>query len=117
MTDDQAMAFEFDLAAAPEKVWRALTVPALVERWLPLKGAAAPGLGSTVKTELVEADPPNRLSWRWRETDEEEDDLVTFMLAPNGSGGTALRLVHMRHAFVLPSPANGNAVMMMLRVA
>ena len=114
MTDDQAMAFEFDLAAAPEKVWRALTVPALVERWL---GAAAPGLGSKVRKELVEADPPKMLSWRWREADEEEDDLVTFMLAPNGSGGTALRLIHMRHAFVLPAPANGNAVMMMLRAA
>ena len=116
MSEDQAIAFEFDLAATPEKVWRALTVPALVERWLPLKGAAAPGLGSTVKTELVEADEPNRLSWRWRE-DGEEDDLVTFMLAPNGSGGTVLRLIHMRRAFVLPAPANGNAVMMMLRAA
>ncbi len=115
MSEDQAMAFEFDLKAAPEKVWRALTVPALVERWLPLKGEA-PGLGTKVETELVEADPPNRLSWRWRE-DGEEDDLVTFMLAPNGSGGTVLKLIHMRRAFVLPTPANGNAVVMMLRAA
>lgn len=114
MSEDGAMAFEFDLAAAPEKVWRTLTVPALVERWL---GATAPGLGSKVEKELVEADEPNRLSWRWREADEEEDDLVTFMLTPNGTGGTMLRLVHMRHAFVLPAPANGNAVMVMLRAA
>lgn len=114
MSEDGAMAFEFDLKAAPDKVWRALTVPALLARWLPLKNA--PGRDAKVETTLVEADEPNRLSWRWRE-DGEEDDLVTFTLTPNGSGGTALKLIHLRHAFVLPVPANGNAVMMMLRAA
>ena len=112
MTHDGAMAFEFELAAPPDKVWRALTVPALVERWLPLRDEA-PGLGAKVEAELVAADPGKSLSWRWREAGE-ADDLVTFTLLPNGSGGTALRLIHMRRAFVLPAPANGNAVMMML---
>lgn len=115
MSEDGAMAFEFDLEAAPDKVWRALTVPALLARWLPLE-ARAPGLDRKVETTLIESDPPNRVSWRWRVAGE-EDDLVTFTLTPNGSGGTALKLIHMRHAFVLPAPANGNAVMMVLHAA
>jgi uncharacterized protein YndB with AHSA1/START domain len=113
---DGAMAFEFDLDAAPEKVWRALTVPALLERWLLPEGGNAPGLDAQVETELLEADPPRSLSRRWREAGQ-DDDLVSVTLTPNEAGGTALKLVHMRRAFALPEPANGNSVMMLLRAA
>jgi uncharacterized protein YndB with AHSA1/START domain len=120
--DHDAMAFEFDLAAPPEKVWRALTIPALVERWLLPTGddgrmvGRPAGLGTHVEAQLIEADPPRLLSWRWSETDT-PDDLVTFTLAPNGEGGTLLRLLHTRQVAVLPQPANGNGMTMMLRAA
>jgi uncharacterized protein YndB with AHSA1/START domain len=120
--DENTLAFSFELEAPPEKVWRALTMPALLERWLQLTGSngrlsGAPGrLGTRVSAELVDADPPRRLTWRWRETDA-SDDLVTFTLSPNSAGGTALRLVHTRQVLLLPQPANGNATTMMRRAA
>ena len=34
MTDTDALVFECALDAPPEKVWRALTIPEYLERWL-----------------------------------------------------------------------------------
>jgi uncharacterized protein YndB with AHSA1/START domain len=102
----QQLAFEYELEAPPEKVWRALTVPALRDHWL------RPAQASVV-AEVVEADPPARLSWRWREIGRPAD-LVTFTLRPNGEGGTLLRLVHARQPERAPPPAaNSNATMAM----
>jgi uncharacterized protein YndB with AHSA1/START domain len=103
---DGRLDFDCELEAPPEKVWRALTIPALRERWL---GADAPA-----EPEVIAAEPPHRLSWSWRE-DGEPDGVVTFTLTPTESGGTALRLVHRRAAQPVPMPAaaNGNVPMML----
>ncbi|MDR3474184.1 MAG: SRPBCC domain-containing protein [Devosia sp.] len=102
----QQLAFEYQLEAPPEKVWRALTVPALRDYWL------RPAQASVV-AEVVEADPPARLSWRWHETGRPAD-LVTFTLRPNGEGGTLLRLVHARQPeWTLRPAANMNVTMAM----
>jgi uncharacterized protein YndB with AHSA1/START domain len=114
------LVFDFDLPAPPEKVWRALTIPALLDRWLlpaeesdagRFAGTPEP-LGRHIEAEVLEAEPPRRLRWSWRERGERAD-VVTFTLLPNGDGGTALRLVHERRivAMLLPKPANGNTAM------
>ena len=100
----QAITFEFDLPHAPEKVWRALTDPALLSEWLlpvlELKldpGAAfrfktepRPGWDGTVDCQLVEIEPLRKLSYTWRVPF--LDTVVTFTLTPTASG-TRLNLV------------------------
>lgn len=102
-----AMEFEFELEAPPAKVWRALTVDELLKAWL-LEGTDA----ATEAPEVIEADPPHRLSWGFRDS-ADEPALVTITLTPNDSGGTALRLVHRRVATLRPAAnSNGPALRM-----
>jgi uncharacterized protein YndB with AHSA1/START domain len=85
-SDDKAAAssvdllrLDFDLAHPPEKVWRALTDPALLAEWLlPVvgfrleQGAAftfnappQPGWDGTVNCRVREIDPHRKMSWAW----------------------------------------------------
>jgi len=109
----QRLTFSVELDAPPEKVWRALTVPAFVDRWL-APDEPPPGSGpKTVAAEVIDAEPPRRLSWNWREAGEPEGT-VTFWLTPNQTGGTSLRLVHVRGVPAIRPAANSNAITMML---
>ena len=101
-TQDRAkqLVFEYQLDAPPEKVWRALSIPAFRERWLPAEVEAI----SSVQGEEV----------RYRLREEEPlflESVVTFQLAPN-EGGTELRIIHSltdaRLAGQPPAPANSN---------
>ena len=101
----QAIAFEIDLRHPPEKVWRALTDPALLAEWLlptiDLKlapGAAFmfktqpyPGWDGTVHCQFVEIEPQRKLSYTWVVANM-IDTVVTFTLTPTTSG-TRLSLV------------------------
>lgn len=101
----ESISFEFDLRHAPEKVWRALTEPALLAEWLlpviDLKlepGAAftfqaepVAGWDGTVKCRLLEIEAHKKLSYAWVVGD--MDTVVTFTLTPTDSG-THLSLVH-----------------------
>jgi uncharacterized protein YndB with AHSA1/START domain len=130
MTDAETLAdpvldFDYELDAAPEKVWRALTVPALVEAWLmpntmrrveegerfTLDNGEDPP-GQEIACEVLEATPPHRLSYSWREAGE-APAMVTFELMPNDTGGTNLRVIH-GPLLALPRPANGNTPTMAL---
>jgi uncharacterized protein YndB with AHSA1/START domain len=102
----EALAFQIDLDHAPEKVWRALTDPALVSEWLlPVveqKLDLEPGATFTFKTDphppwdgtvscrLVVVEEHRRLSYTWRVPF--LDTVVTFTLTPTGSG-TRLSIV------------------------
>lgn len=100
----EAIRFEIELRHAPAKVWRALTEPALLERWLlPVfdlkleRGAAFrfqtqayPGWDGSVLCEMQEIEPLRTLRYTWRAID--VDTVVTFSLEPNGAG-TRLTLV------------------------
>lgn len=93
-----SVALDFDLPHAPQKVWRALTDPALLAEWLlPAFGftlepgaaftlAAPPqrGWDGTVQCRLLEVEPHRTLRWAWVVGD--LDTVVTFTLTPTASG-------------------------------
>jgi uncharacterized protein YndB with AHSA1/START domain len=91
--------FETELDAPPEKVWRALTVPEIVERWLapndirPEEGRVFNLKDGAIECEIVDAKPPYILSYSWRE-EGGPDSLVRFHLAGTEAGGTRLTIVH-----------------------
>jgi uncharacterized protein YndB with AHSA1/START domain len=102
----EAISFDFDLHHPPEKVWRALTDPALLAEWLlpvanlelapgaafTFKTQPYPGWDGTVNCQFVEIETHRKLSYTWRVNDMELDTVVTFTLTPTASG-TRLSLV------------------------
>jgi uncharacterized protein YndB with AHSA1/START domain len=104
-SQSESISFEFDLPHPPEKVWRALTEPALLEQWLlpiaqlELEPGAAftfqappqPGWDGTVACRLLEIETPRKLSYAWVVGD--LDTVVTFTLTPTTSG-TRMSLEH-----------------------
>jgi len=111
-TDDDLI-FETGLDAPPEKVWRALTIPEYLERWLERP--------ESVGVDQVAADEPHSITYRWTERGPgdavAEESFVTFELTPRDDGGTWFRLTHRPAA--IPAAANNNEVetAMLLRAA
>ena len=101
----ESLAFGFDLPHPPEKVWRALTDPALLAEWLlPVAGLRLrPGTAFTFRTEaqpdwdgvvncrVLEVEERRKLRYAWVVGD--LDTVVTFTLSPTASG-TRVSLVH-----------------------
>jgi uncharacterized protein YndB with AHSA1/START domain len=93
-----SLSLDFDLHHSPEKVWRALTDPALLAEWLlPVVGfklepgaafmfktQAYPGWDGTVNCRLVEIEAHRKLSYTWGVPFLET--VVTFTLTPTASG-------------------------------
>jgi uncharacterized protein YndB with AHSA1/START domain len=100
MTDSpDAVITECDLPEPPEKVWKALTEPGLLEAWLP----------EVADSEILAAEPNRLLSYRWRAGVDDKDavgrpvdSVVTFELTGTATGGTHLRVDHRVLAVVLP---------------
>jgi uncharacterized protein YndB with AHSA1/START domain len=102
----ESISFEFDLHHPPEKVWRALTDPALLAEWLlpvvnlnlklepgaafTLKAPPQPGWDGIVNGRMLEIEAQRKLSYTWVVGD--IDTVVTFALTPVPSG-TRLSLV------------------------
>ncbi len=100
----ETIAFEVELRHPPEKVWRALTEPALLAEWLlPAIGfelapgaaftfqtQAYPGWDGTVDCRMLEIEPQRKLSYTW--TVPSLETVVTFTLAPT-EAGTRLSIV------------------------
>ena len=80
---DEALVFEVDLEAPPEKVWRAIATPEVREAWL---GAPEDG-----EARVAEADPPSRLDLVW--PTREGDSLISFEIAPV-EDGSRLTITH-----------------------
>ena len=100
---DASLVLEYDLDAPPEKVWRAVTIPALRQRWLPDADLAGTDPESSVASEEVryrlrESEPPFR------------ESRVTFRIEPNEAGGTRFRIIHEAGEGErrLPQTANSN---------
>ena len=104
----ETLSFEFDLHHSLEKVWRAITDPALLTEWLlpvvglalelepgapfTLQAPAFPGWDGSVKCRMLEIEPRKKLSYAWVVGEMAIDTVVTFTLTPTASG-TRLSLV------------------------
>ncbi|ACE91902.1 MULTISPECIES: SRPBCC family protein [Rhizobium] len=108
---DSGVELEFDLGDPPQKVWRAVTIPELRERWLPKEALADPDAitvtpGQEVRYKLREDNPPFL------------ESTVTFTVTPNATGGTCLRIVHeltnVRFLGMTKASANSNSPPLML---
>ena len=100
----ETLALEFDLAHPPEKVWRALTDPALLTEWLlpvldlrlepgatfTFRTQPHPGWDGTVSCRFVEIEPNRKLTCTWDVPFLQT--VVTFTLVPTPSG-TRLSIV------------------------
>jgi uncharacterized protein YndB with AHSA1/START domain len=105
-SQSETISFEFDLPHGPQKVWRALTDPALLAEWLlpvvelnlepgaafTFKAQPQPGWDGLVNCRFIEIEADRKLSFAWAVGDMEIDTVVTFTLAPTASG-TRLSLV------------------------
>jgi uncharacterized protein YndB with AHSA1/START domain len=103
-TETRSVVVERDIAYPPEKLWRALTQPHLIEEWL-MKNDFAPTVGhrfnlrgdwgGVLDCEVLVVEPNKELSYTWNfKHDDDAFDLesvVTFTLTPT-STGTRLRM-------------------------
>ena len=103
-TETRSVIVEREIAFPPEKLWRALTQPHLIEEWL-MKNDFKPVVGHSFKLrgewggvldcEVLVLEPNRTLSYRWDHTHEDAAydlrSVVTFTLTPT-DGGTHLRM-------------------------
>lgn len=85
--EEAEIALEVELDAKPEKLWRAIAVPAFRERWLPAAGLAEP--------DPIVSIPGVEVRYRMREEVAPFlESTVTFRIEPGPHGGALLRIVH-----------------------
>lgn len=96
-TETRAVVIEREIPHAPEKIWRALTQPHLIEEWL-MKSDFEPVLDhrfkftadwGAVDCQVLEVEPNRTLSYTWGAHGLES--VVTWTLTPT-STGTSLRM-------------------------
>ena len=103
-TELRSVVVEREIAHPPEKLWRALTQPHLIEEWL-MKNDFAPVVGHSFKLrgewggvldcEVLAIEPNRTLSYTWNHANDDAafdlQSVVTFTLTPTGAG-THLRM-------------------------
>lgn len=104
MTETKTVVIERDFAHPPEKLWRALTQPHLIEEWL-MKNDFAPTVGhafqlrgewgGVLDCRVLAVEPNEKLSYTWTFANDDPafsmESVVTFTLTP-AAGGTRLRM-------------------------
>jgi uncharacterized protein YndB with AHSA1/START domain len=101
-TETRSVVVERELPFPPEKIWRALTQPHLIEEWLMtndfnpvvghrfnLRRTPKPDLNIVVDCQVLIVEPNKTLSYTWSAFDLE--GVVTWTLTPT-STGTHLRM-------------------------
>ena len=87
-----------EIAQPPEKIWRALTQPHLIEEWLKMKPDFSAEVDRSYKMtadwgavegRVLESDPHTKLSYTWSAFG--LDTVVTYTLTPT-TNGTLLRV-------------------------
>ena len=103
-TETRSVVVEREISFPPEKIWRALTEPHLIEEWL-MKNDFRPvgghsfnlrgDWGGVLDCEVLAVEPNKSLSYTWNFTHEDPafdlKSVVTFTLTPTGTG-THLRM-------------------------
>jgi uncharacterized protein YndB with AHSA1/START domain len=96
-TENRSVVIEREIAYPPEKIWRALTQPHLLEEWL-MKNDFKPvvdhpfnfrGDWGAVECKVLAVEPHKTLSYTWGAMGLES--VVTWTLTPKGAG-THLRM-------------------------
>jgi uncharacterized protein YndB with AHSA1/START domain len=96
-TETRSVVVEREIPYPPEKIWRALTQPHLIEEWL-MKNDFKPTVGQrftlrgdwgSVDCEVMAVEPNKTLSYTWGALGLES--VVTWTLTPTGAG-THLRM-------------------------
>ena len=97
VTETRSVVVEREIPHPPEKLWRALTQPHLIEEWL-MKTDFQPVVGhrfdfradwGAVSCQVMEVEPQRTLTYSWGALG--VDTIVTWTLTPTGSG-THLRM-------------------------
>lgn len=105
---DERIDRTIELAAPPDRVWKALTTPDEIAAWfhVAIDGPLAPGnevwmtvvgakgAGQRFRVKVVEMDPPRRFAWEWHpgeidpavDYSREPRTRVTFALEPTAHG-------------------------------
>ena len=83
----KGLVLEYELDAPPEKVWRAISIDAFREKWLPK--------GELADDEPVFSAPGEEVRYRMRDNEPPFlESIVVFQVRPNADGGTILRIIH-----------------------
>jgi uncharacterized protein YndB with AHSA1/START domain len=104
LTETRSVVVEREIAHPPEKLWRALTQPHLIEEWL-MKNDFKPSVGhrfnlrgdwgGVLDCEVLAVEPNRMLSYTWNFAHEDAafdlTSVVTFTLTPTNTG-THLRM-------------------------
>jgi uncharacterized protein YndB with AHSA1/START domain len=99
--EEAEIALEYELEAAPEKVWRAIAIAAFRERWRPGADLAEP--------EPIGSIPGVEVRYRMREDGvPSPDSTVTFRIEPGPQGGTLFRIIHRVEGDARRTSANDN---------
>lgn len=132
---DSSLVFECDFEEEPEKVWRALTEPQLLEAWLTERATARTGSAEVQaargidrrdtwdrrarprKYEILTAEPHRLLRYRWLDRESatvdpgsrEVHSIVTVELTPGPGGGTHMRLTHGEFRILSTAPVMAHA--------
>lgn len=97
LAEIRSVIVEREIAHPPQKIWRALTQPHLIEEWL-MKNDFTPVVGQrfdlradwgTVNCKILEIETDRILSYTWEAMGLES--IVTWTLTPSGEG-TRLRM-------------------------
>jgi uncharacterized protein YndB with AHSA1/START domain len=101
-TETRSVVVEREIPYPPEKIWRALTQPHLIEEWLMkndfmpavghrfnLRRSPQPDVNIVVDCQVLVVEPNRTLSYTWAAFDLES--VVTWTLTPT-SAGTHLRM-------------------------
>jgi uncharacterized protein YndB with AHSA1/START domain len=97
--ETRSFVIEREFAHSPEKLWRALTQPHLMQEWL-MRGDFAPTVGhrfhltgdwgGVLDCEVLEVEPNKTLSYTWNHAHPDPafalDSVVTFTLTPTPAG-------------------------------
>jgi uncharacterized protein YndB with AHSA1/START domain len=104
ITETRSVVVEREMPHPPEKLWRALTQPHLIEEWL-MKNDFAPTVGHRFKLrgewggvldcEVLVVEPNKELAYTWNHAHDDPSfslqSTVTFTLTPTATG-TRLRM-------------------------
>jgi len=94
-----------EVAASPERVWKALTDAADLVRWFPLEARVEPGEGGSIfmswknefaaESRIIAWEPPRRLvtSWGWGDEADTQPQVTEYRIEAADGGRTIVNVV------------------------